>query len=261
METKYTTIDGLHLRYSCNDWQFTENILLLSPLPESILAFNPIWNSLANQFNVLAVDLPGFGQSQGSKKLFSARAMADFVIRIIDHFDFHKPHIVGPDIGTPIALFTAALYPDKIKSIVVSSGACTYPLLVAGVLKQIIEAPDLSGFKNIPVKDIVNGSLRDLRNYELPEGVREDYIASYENGRLFEALQILRNFPVDIKQLDTLIDDIVIPVQIFWGDSDPIALVENAHILHNRLHKASSAFYLQAITCGKTMHRIFLPLQ
>jgi pimeloyl-ACP methyl ester carboxylesterase len=238
MQIKFADIDGLNIRYASNEWQFTENILLISPLPESILAFDQIWNSLTTRYNLLAVDLPGFGKSKGRPDLFSARPMADFIITIIHHFSFTNVHMVGPDIGTPIALFTAAFYPGKIKSIVVSSGACIYPLLVAGVLKQIIEAPDLSAFRQLRVEDIIDGSLSDLRNFTLPEEIRTDYLESYEEGRLFEALQLLRKFPTDLQLLDVLIDSIKVPVQIIWGDDDPIARVENAYALHKRLPKS-----------------------
>jgi pimeloyl-ACP methyl ester carboxylesterase len=238
MQTKITTVDGLSIRYATNEWKFTENILLISPLPESILAFSQIWNSLTNRYNLLAIDLPGFGKSQGRPDLFSAKTMADFIITITHHFSFTNAHIVGPDIGTPIALFSAAEYPGKIKSIVVSSGACIYPLLVSGVLKQIIEAPDLTVFRQLPVKDIINGSLSDLRNFALPEAIRTDYFDCYEEGRLFDALQFLREFPTDLQLLDVFIDSIKVPVQIIWGDDDPIALVENAYILHKRLPKS-----------------------
>ncbi len=39
--TQYRSIDGLQIRYAMNDKLDGEPILLLSPLPESILAFLP----------------------------------------------------------------------------------------------------------------------------------------------------------------------------------------------------------------------------
>ena len=39
--TQYKSIDGLQIRYATNDKEDGEPILLLSPLPESILAFLP----------------------------------------------------------------------------------------------------------------------------------------------------------------------------------------------------------------------------
>ena len=40
-------------------------VLLICPLPQSIVAFAPIWPALAARFDLVAVDLPGFGRSSG----------------------------------------------------------------------------------------------------------------------------------------------------------------------------------------------------
>jgi pimeloyl-ACP methyl ester carboxylesterase len=237
MKTEIITIDGLRIRYAASSKQHKENLLFLSPLPESVFAFNPMWEGLSSQFNLLAIDLPGFGKSEARKDLFSVKTMADFVVKIIDHFKFEMPHIVGNDIGTPIALFVAALYPQKLKSIIAGGGACVYPLNIDGALKQIIEAPNLDDFRKIPVKDIIDGSLSGMKHYVLPDEIREDYISSYEGGKLFESMEILRAYKTDIPVLDKYINKISIPVLIIWGEKDPIAPVINAEILHERLPK------------------------
>jgi pimeloyl-ACP methyl ester carboxylesterase len=237
MQTQFTSIDGLKIRFAAKSGNFKETLLLLSPLPESILAFQPMWEVLSEQFNLLAIDLPGFGRSESRKDLFSTREMAGFVLKVIEHFKLGATHILGPDIGTPIALFVAAKHPEMVKSIIISGGACVFPLLVTNVLKDIIEAPDLDAFKQLSVKDIIDGSLSEFKRYILPDKIREDYYASYEGGRLFESMEILRAYKTDIPELDSYIDHIEVPVQIIWGENDPIAPVENAHILHRRLRK------------------------
>ncbi len=237
MKTEIITIDGLHIRYAVSLKKHKENLLFVSPLPESILAFTPMWDGLSGQFNLLAVDLPGFGKSEARKDLFSVKTMADFVVKIIDHFKFETPHIVGNDIGTPIALFVAALFPKKLKSIIAGGGACVWPLQVEGALKQIIEAPNLDDFRKIPVKDIIAASLDGMKHYTVPDEIRQDYVSSYEGGKLFESMEILRAYKTDVPVLDKYIEKISIPVLIIWGENDPIAPAVNAEILHNRLPK------------------------
>jgi pimeloyl-ACP methyl ester carboxylesterase len=243
MKTEFTKIDGLQIRYASLLKGHKENLLFLSPLPESVFAYNPMWKGLSSEFNLLAVDLPGFGKSDARKELFSVRTMADFVVKIIDHFKFEKPHLIGPDIGAPISLFVAALYPAKIKSIVVGGAACVHPLQAEGVLKQIIEAPNLDDFRKIPVKDIIGGSLSELKNYLIPDEIREDYISSYEGGRLFESMEILRAYKTDVPALDKHLDKISVPVLIIWGEKDPIAPIINAEILHKRLSKSKLTIF------------------
>jgi pimeloyl-ACP methyl ester carboxylesterase len=60
-DVEWRTIDGLRLRYATGGTG-SERIVLLSPWPESIFAFVPVWVGLTKQFEVLAIDLPSFGR-------------------------------------------------------------------------------------------------------------------------------------------------------------------------------------------------------
>ena len=235
MNTQFATIDGLKIRYAISTGSFTEHVLLISPLPESILAFTPIWKELAESYNLIAIDLPGLGKSESRMDLFSFITITDFVIKVMDYFRIEAFHIIGPDIGAPIALYTAAKCENRVKSVILNGGACVFPLQVDNVLKQIIEAPNLDDFKAFSVADIINNSLSELSNYKLPDEIREDYISSYKDGRLFQAMEILRAYKKDVPLLDSLIHKIKSPVQIIWGEHDPIAPVSNAYALHERL--------------------------
>ncbi|QHV99378.1 alpha/beta fold hydrolase [Spirosoma endbachense] len=238
MNTQVDQIDGLQIRYASHQAGHAQNVLLLSPLPESLFAFTPMWNALAEQFNLLAIDLPGFGQSEGRADLYSPKTMAAFVSQLIDHFAFRLPHIIGPDIGTPVALFVAANFPQQITSLIISGGACVYPLQVAGFLKELLDAPDLSGYKQLAVADLINASLSELKNYSLPTNIRADYLASYAGeNRITDAFQLLRAYATDLPELDKQLDSIEVPIQIIWGTQDPVAPIDNAHILYARLPK------------------------
>lgn len=122
IQMQFRVIDGLSVRYAESDDR-SNTALLLSPWPESLLAFEPTWPRLAEQARLVAVDLPGFGHSQRRDALLSPQEMGDFIIRIADAFGLENPHIVGPDIGTAAALFAAARHPGRLRSLVVGSGA------------------------------------------------------------------------------------------------------------------------------------------
>src|SRR5271163_4984147 len=93
----------------------------------------------------------------GETVLLSPRAMGGFLLRLIDEWELGHPHVVGPDVGTGAVLFAAAEDVDRFPSAVVGSGGSSFPLEVAGALKQIIDAPDLSGFQAIDGRDVVAG--------------------------------------------------------------------------------------------------------
>ncbi len=122
IQTQFRTIDGLSIRFAESE-ERDDHALLLSPWPESVFAFAPMWARLAEHTHLVAVDLPGFGHSQRREALLSPRAMGGFVLRLADAFGLSQPHAVGPDIGTGALLFAAALYPGRLRSLVVGSGA------------------------------------------------------------------------------------------------------------------------------------------
>jgi pimeloyl-ACP methyl ester carboxylesterase len=168
------TADGLQIRYAETQGAADRTVLLPNPWPESLFAWNTIWPSLAETARLVAIDLPGFGQSERREDLMSPRAMGSFPLRLIDEWDLGHPHVIGPDVGTGAVRFAAAEDIDRFPSAVVGSGGTSFPLEVTGALKDNIEAPDLSGFQQVDGRDIVAVALED--QHTLPEAVREDYL-------------------------------------------------------------------------------------
>jgi pimeloyl-ACP methyl ester carboxylesterase len=131
-------LDGLAVRVADSGEQRPATLLMTNPWPESLLAYRRIWSTLAPYARLVAIDLPGFGHSQGRRDLLSPPAMAQFLKMLIDEWDLDRPHVLAPDVGTSAALFLAARYPDSIGSIIVGSGGAAYPLQVTGTLADII---------------------------------------------------------------------------------------------------------------------------
>lgn len=232
-ELKTTTIDNLEIRYASSIGDFSESVLLLSPLPESIRAFEPIWHELTAKFNVIAIDLPGFGKSQSREDLLAPIALSEFVIKAIDYFNLGPMHIAGPDVGSSVALFIGQYHPEKIKSAIIGSAACVFPIQAAGFLTGMIMDPTLDELKKIGTKAIISASLTNMSQYELPEDVREDYLSSYEDGRFWDTMLFLKKLPADLPKLE--LGNIQTPVQIIWGKDDPLAILKNGEILHEQL--------------------------
>src|SRR5256714_3345871 len=152
MQVRFRTVDGITLRYAESDERQDTLMLLTNPWPESLYAFLPIGQTLSQHSYLLAIDLPGFGQSERRNDLLSPRAMGEFLIRLIVEWELDTPHIVAPDVGTPAALFAAALHPGKLRSLGIGSVGTAYPLQVGGGLKGIIYAPALEAFRAIDLR-------------------------------------------------------------------------------------------------------------
>jgi pimeloyl-ACP methyl ester carboxylesterase len=81
--------------------------------------------------NVLALDLPGHGRSEGPA-LASVGALADWVIRAMDALKLEKGALVGHSMGALIALETASRAPSRV-----------WALALLGVAKRMPVHPDL----------------------------------------------------------------------------------------------------------------------
>jgi pimeloyl-ACP methyl ester carboxylesterase len=234
IQMQFRVIDGLSVRFAESEKR-DDHALLLSPWPESLLAFVPTWERLAVHTHLVAIDLPGFGRSQRRDELLSPRAMGEFIIRVADTFGLDHPHVVGPDIGTAAALFAAAQYPGRLRSLAVGSGGAAVPLQLGSVLKDWVEAPDLEGYRRADPRQIVAGALTGIERYQLPDAVREDYLSSYDGDRMVESMRYVRAYPTELPALRDLLPQIQAPVQIIAGRHDPAVPPVNAEFLHDRL--------------------------
>ncbi len=233
-EMHYRVIDGLTVRFARSE-AGRQQALLLSPWPESLLAFVPIWSWLAEQAHLVAIDLPGFGHSQRSDALMSPRAMAEFVLRVADAFELDHPHLVSPGTGTAAALFAAARDPGRLASLVVGSGAAAVPLQLGGVLKEWVEAPDLEEFRRADPRRLLDDALASVGQDTLTYPVREDYLSSYQGNRMAESMRYVRSYPTDLPVLSRLLPQVDTPVLIIAGTHDTAVPAVNAQYLHQRL--------------------------
>lgn len=235
MQMRTRQSDGLTIRYADSDADNGPNILLTSPWPESLLAFRRIWPILATGARLVAIDLPGFGGSQGRTGLFAPDSMAEFLRRLIAEFELGSPHVVAPDVGTGAALFLAARHPESVTSLVVGGGATAYPLEVTGALADIIAAPDIEAFKSMDIRATIGATVEPVAPREQEPDVWEDYVTSYENGRFAESSRYVRSYPAQLSVLQGLLPAVRTPVHIVSGAHDDLVPPSNGRYLAQRL--------------------------
>jgi pimeloyl-ACP methyl ester carboxylesterase len=234
---RFRTIDGLSIRFMESERSATQraDALLLSPWPESIYAFEPVWSRLAQHAHLVAIDLPGFGRSERRDSLMSPRAMGEFVLRVADAFELELPHVIGPDVGTAAALFAGALSPQRLRSLVVGTGGAAVPLQLGGNLREWVEAPSIEAYRRIDGRMVVTNVMKSLERYTPSEAARSDYLESYAGDRFGESIAYVRKYPEELPLLRDLLPDVHLPVLILNGKRDPVVPPVNAEFLHERL--------------------------
>jgi pimeloyl-ACP methyl ester carboxylesterase len=234
IEPQFQTVDGLRIRYADSGGSQGPTLLLTSPWPESIFAFAPMWEALAEHARLFAVDLPGFGASERRADLLSPRSMGGFLARLIAEADLGRPHIVGPDVGTAAALFAAAADPEQFASVIVGEGGAAVPIELGEPLRSWVLDPDLETYRAIPPDAVVNTAVDTIAGGVPPE-IRADYLACYEDDRFVESMRYVRSYPEQLPALATLLPAITTPVTIINGRHDRVVPVANAEFLAERL--------------------------
>lgn len=235
MRIGFRAVDGLQIRFAESDSSARHRIVLTSPWPESLMAFERVWPRLSRTASVVALDLPGFGRSERRTELLSPMAMSEFLIRLLDEWGIENPHLVCPDVGTTAALFAAANHPGRVRSLVVGSGASAFPLEVSGTLKDLVDAPDIDAFRSLDPRELVQGAVSAMGSAAPAADVVDDYVESNMGDRFAEAARYVRSYPEQLRLLADLLPQIFTPVQIITGRWDPVVPLANAEYLHARL--------------------------
>lgn len=81
-----------------------------------------IWNAQVSHFSqkykVVAIDLPGFGQSGNNRQAWTVSAFGDDVVAVINKLELNQVVLVGFSLGGPVVIETAKIVPDRVVGLV-----------------------------------------------------------------------------------------------------------------------------------------------
>lgn len=235
---EFVDVDGLKIRFRRGRGRTGIPLVLTSPWPESLRAFDRVWPILGAEASLIAVDIPGFGHSQSRPQLMSPKAMGAFIPKILTALSLDRVHAIGPDVGTSALLFAATTHPNQFESLVVGSGA-TDAALAGGPLKDLINVPSTVPFEKNG-EEVAMGAIEQLLKTKPATQVLEDYRESSVGGRFAQAMAYVRAYPHDLQTLQAALPSIRTPVLSIWGKQDPLVPPENAKVLDQALPKTRS---------------------
>jgi pimeloyl-ACP methyl ester carboxylesterase len=78
-------------------------------------SFLPTMAALGGRFRVIALDLPGFGDSDKPIRApYNARWFADAVVDLLDALELERAHLVGNSLGGRVAMEVAFRHPERV---------------------------------------------------------------------------------------------------------------------------------------------------
>ena len=219
----FTEVGGLRVRYA--DRGFGDSVvLLLHGFGGDLDNWMFNLDSLAEKHRLLALDLPGHGQSVKTNVDPSLPGMATFVRKFLDVLSVSSVHVVGHSMGGAIAMQLASDSPETVKSLGLICSAGLGPDINSDYLRGFVEAQSQQELKLVLQQLFADESLVNLQlvnnllNYKRMDGVEA-------------SLNALSETLISAGEQTFLTDNIVasgIPVLVIWGKQDRIIPVSHA---------------------------------
>ncbi len=197
---------------------------------------------LKGQFRIIAVDLPGHGES--SKELnrtYSIASQVEFLNRFLEVLEIPRAHFAGNSMGGAIAAMFGAHYPEKTETLVLFDPAGIFDfkapfqeMLATGENPLIVKSDaDFSFLIDFAMEK------PPVIPWPISEVAAERAMAKSEiNLHIFKQLVAPAEDDFKIR-----LADIAAPTLIIWGTEDRIIDVRNADVFQALIPNASTLIY------------------
>jgi pimeloyl-ACP methyl ester carboxylesterase len=102
-------------------------IVVLHGWGAHIEAVAPVLAALDGASDLLALDLPGFGESEPPPEAWGVDAYADFMLAFLDELDVPRAHLVGHSHGGRVSIAIAADHPERVGRLLLVDSAGLRP--------------------------------------------------------------------------------------------------------------------------------------
>jgi pimeloyl-ACP methyl ester carboxylesterase len=228
VESHELTVNGVTLHYLQSGHGQGTPIILLHGYTQTSHMWLPLMAKLDNR-TVIAVDLPGAGDSSMPTSGYDKKTMAQDVHALAQALGYHKVQLVGHDIGLMVAYAYAAQYPQDVQSLTLMDAF----LPGVGDWQKVWLLRDKWHFNfygDTPLK-LVQGRERiyfehfwnDFAadpNHSLSEADREYYTAQYARpGRMRAGFEYFHAFTQDAQDFAGFAKTpLTMPVQVLTGE-------------------------------------------
>ncbi|MGL5942102.1 MAG: alpha/beta fold hydrolase [Waterburya sp.] len=222
----FVTVYGRQLRYFAAGNTKRPTIIILHGLISEALDWLPNIQVLSQQFHVIALDLPGCGQSDKPSINYRIGTFVDYLNGFVQTLDCDRFSLIGHSLGAIIAINFALTYPNKVDKLVNVSGGFGYALPDSD--------PQMLGFTPGSLKLLNPSTQADVRKllalalYDQEIAQAEETVnyvftvasnSSHVNERIVELLKQGEN------TLDGKLSALNHPTLILWGREDKLTPV------------------------------------
>ena len=202
-----------------------EIVLVLHGWGASIETVMPIVNVLKETMKVYAIDLPGFGKSDLPDDVFGSFYYSDIVKGFIDKMGIEKLSLVGHSYGGKLCIILSARYPEIIEKQVLIDSAGLIP---KRTLKYHLKVKTFKIMKKI---------YKTFFFWKDEEEKMEKLYKKFGSDDYQNTSGIMRKIFVRVvnENLKPLLNDILAPTLLIWGDQDEATPLYMAKIMEKEI--------------------------
>lgn len=241
---EFVAVEGARMR--CLVSGDGPSLLLLHGLLGTADAWGAATQRLSRQSTVYAPDALGIGGSERVPHMdVSLAATAGRLIELMDAKRIDRADVVGTSHGGAVALMLAALYPDRVRSLILHAPANPFSDVADPLIRFYRTGLGRWFAGRLPYLPPSMQSLALGRMYgdasRIQNGSLERYIASLRiPGTIDYLLSILDRWELDMAELEAALPGVRrVPVLLLWGDHDRAVSMRSGERLMEYFENAS----------------------
>lgn len=222
-----------------------ETIIMIHGLGDEADTWRHVFGPLAQNFHVIALDLPGFGRSQKEKLAFTPELLVESLLGLLKDLNLALPILMGSSLGAMLAHQIALANPYLLNALILVGGALNQNEMRSNLSLRLMQIPILGEWLYTRLRkdpqaafESLNSVYHDLANLH-PED--RDFLFTRVNKRVWDDgqrdayLSLLRKLPGWVRdQQEQIIKRsaiLEIPTLVLRGEFDPLFSPENGHAL------------------------------
>jgi pimeloyl-ACP methyl ester carboxylesterase len=200
-------------------------VILLHGMPEDWTEYRAIMPRLARRFTVIAVDLPGLGQSAPATNGYEAASLAADLNAMAQTLGLERPYVVGHDLGGIVTYAWVRRFPDVLRGAMILDvpvpGVGGWDQATAGLWHLgFIQAPGQLAEKLISGRQ-ADYFAEDFASARFTPAQRDHYVRIYGDPQLHAAFEIYRAFPKNGEFNAARTEPSAVPLFVAVGDRSP----------------------------------------
>ena len=214
---------------------------------EAMISWLGIIPYFEDEYHIIAIDLPGFGLSAKPDGRYSPTNYAKILKAVVDRYSKEKLIVMGHSMGGAISLRFAAMYPEKVKQLILvdAAGILEKTAFVKHIARLPVSETSLPDMFRVKL-----AKLNDFSSKLIEFGTYHDGVTEFLHNSDAVWDVLLSKTPIINAGLSLVEEDFSRPINklkiqtaIIWGENDPVAPLRTAKVLDAHLNHS----YLQVI--------------